>query len=129
MGARRSPGDGPAARLPARRSRSPPCSRHRATAGGEHHFLLGARRAPRRCPTNPSAPVTSTLILERSSSPAAKPLEIGVDHHRDQLSKAYLRSPTQLPFCLARIGLQQINFGRTHISGIPGHVLAPVEPH
>src|SRR5215217_2448126 len=90
---------------------------------------VSTSRCTRHCPTNPSAPVTSTLIREPTSSSPAQPLEVGIDHHRDQLGKAHFRTPPQLAFGLGRIGLQHVHLSRTHVARIAGHVLPPVEPH
>src|SRR5919202_2841081 len=89
---------------------------------------LMTRRGTRCRPTNPSAPVTRIFTVSGPySSGAAEPLEVGVDHHPDQLIEAYGRIPAQLLLGSGGIRLQNIDLGRPHVPGIADHKFRPIQ--
>src|SRR5262249_28586446 len=84
-----------------------------------------ASSARTRCrPTNPSAPVTRTFISARAFPEA---LEIGVDHHVDELAEVDRGFPAESCAGLCRVSDQEIHLGGTNESLIDDDVLLPIE--
>src|SRR3954468_173836 len=117
------------------RTASPHCSRRAWSSGSAGRqpattwWPRSTSRGTRCRPTKPSAPVTSTLMSRSGSSPLTKPLEIGINHHRDQLRESDTWSPAEFLPGLGWIGLEQIHFGRAHVFRIGRDMLAPIQPH
>ena len=59
---------------------------------------------------------------------AADALEIGVDHHLDELLEVDRRRPPELPPRLRAVADEMLHFGRTDERRIELDVLVPVEP-
>src|SRR5262245_22813157 len=65
-------------------------------------------------------------LLARLS--AGQQMQIGVDHHGDQLVKTDLRLPAELVPRLARVRAELVDLGRPDERRVGDHVVAPVQP-
>src|SRR5262249_17616612 len=99
----------------------------RRSFGDRIPFLRG--NASMRPPSTVSLPPNLCLLTPdtRFLTPFGF-VEIGLDHHGDEVFEGHLRRPSEATAGLGRVGLEHVNLRGPVEGGINHHVLAPIEP-